>query len=84
MNLELKIFDMKSISFKQNETKSPVVVLIGRRDNVKSFLVVEMSCGQMIEDVKLAIDCAKPVHFYGRTGGEIPSEDGIIKAIENC
>jgi len=51
--------------------------------NVKSFLVVEMSCGQMIEDVKLAIDCAKPVHFYGRAGGEIPSEDGIIKAIEN-
>nr|MBU1327642.1 3-methyl-2-oxobutanoate dehydrogenase subunit VorB [Candidatus Omnitrophota bacterium] len=51
--------------------------------NVKSFLVVEMSCGQMIEDVKLAIDCTRPVYFYGRTGGEIPSEDGIIKAIEN-
>ena len=50
---------------------------------VKSFLVVEMSCGQMIEDVKLAIDCARPVHFYGRTGGEIPSEDEIIKEIEN-
>jgi len=50
---------------------------------VKSFLVVEMSCGQMIEDVKLAIDCAKPVHFYGRTGGEIPLEDEIIKEIEN-
>ena len=51
--------------------------------NVKSFLVVEMSCGQMIEDVKLAIDCARPVHFYGRTGGEIPVEDEIIKEIEN-
>ncbi|MCX5688117.1 MAG: 3-methyl-2-oxobutanoate dehydrogenase subunit VorB [Candidatus Omnitrophica bacterium] len=51
--------------------------------NVKSFLVVEMSCGQMIEDVKLAIDCARPVHFYGRTGGEISSEDEIIKEIEN-
>ena len=50
---------------------------------VKSFLVVEMSCGQMIEDVKLAIDCARPVHFYGRTGGEIPSEDEIVKEIEN-
>jgi 2-oxoglutarate ferredoxin oxidoreductase subunit alpha len=50
---------------------------------VKSFLVVEMSCGQMIEDVKLAIDCARPVHFYGRTGGEIPGEDEIIKEIEN-
>jgi len=51
--------------------------------NVKAFLVVEMSCGQMIEDVKLAIDCARPVHFYGRTGGEIPAEDEIIKKIEN-
>jgi 2-oxoglutarate/2-oxoacid ferredoxin oxidoreductase subunit alpha len=51
--------------------------------NVKSFLVVEMSCGQMIEDVKLAIDCARPVHFYGRTGGEIPEEDEIIKEIDN-
>lgn len=51
--------------------------------NVKSFLVVEMSCGQMIEDVKLAIDCARPVHFYGRTGGEIPGEDEIIKDIDN-
>jgi len=50
---------------------------------VKSFLVVEMSCGQMIEDVRLAIDCARPVRFYGRTGGEIPSEDEIIKEIEN-
>jgi len=50
--------------------------------NVKSFLVVEMSCGQMIEDVKLAIDCSRPVHFYGRTGGEIPSEDKIIAEIE--
>jgi len=49
---------------------------------VKSFLVVEMSCGQMIEDVKLAIDCARPVHFYGRTGGEIPGEEEIIKEID--
>ena len=51
--------------------------------NVKAFLVVEMSCGQMIEDVKLAIDCSRPVYFYGRTGGEIPGEDEIIKEIEN-
>jgi hypothetical protein len=39
MNLELKKFDMKSISFKPNESKGPVVVLIGRRDTGKSFLV---------------------------------------------
>jgi hypothetical protein len=39
MNLDLKRFDMKSISFKPNESKGPVVVLIGRRDTGKSFLV---------------------------------------------
>ena len=42
MNLELKKFDMKSISFKPNESKGPVVVLIGRRDTGKSFLVKDL------------------------------------------
>ena len=42
MNLELKRFDMKSISFKPNESKGPVVVLIGRRDTGKSFLVKDL------------------------------------------
>ena len=42
MTLELKKFDMKSISFKPNESKGPVVVLIGRRDTGKSFLVRDL------------------------------------------
>ena len=42
MNLELKKFDMKTISFKPNESKCPVVVLIGRRDTGKSFLVRDL------------------------------------------
>ena len=42
MNLELKRFDMKSISFKANESKGPVIVLIGRRDTGKSFLVRDL------------------------------------------
>ena len=42
MTLELKKFDMKSISFKPNENKGPVVVLIGKRDTVKSFLVRDL------------------------------------------
>ncbi len=49
---------------------------------VKAFLVIEMNCGQMVEDVKLAIDCSKPVYFYGRSGGQVPSESEIIKEIE--
>lgn len=39
----------------------------------KNLLTVEMSTGQMVEDVRLAIEGRLPVHFYGRTGGMIPS-----------
>jgi hypothetical protein len=42
MNLELRKFDMKKISFKPNENKGPVIVLIGRRDTGKSFLVKDV------------------------------------------
>lgn len=46
------------------------------------FFVVEMSCGQMIDDVKLSTECKRPVHFYGRPGGGVPTEDEIAKEIE--
>ena len=42
MNLELKKFDMKNIRFRPNETQGPVIVLIGRRDTGKSFLVRDL------------------------------------------
>ncbi len=51
-------------------------------ERVKSFLVVEMSAGQMIEDVRLAVEGRLPVHFYGRSGGEMPSVDEIEKKIK--
>lgn len=47
--------------------------------SVKHFLAVEMSAGQMVEDVRLAVNGQKPVHFYGRTGGMIPSPVEIIE-----
>ena len=46
------------------------------------ILDVEMSMGQMVEDVKLAINCSKPVEFYGRTGGVIPTPDEILGQIK--
>lgn len=49
--------------------------------NAVALLDVEMSMGQMIDDVKLAINCSKPVHFYGRTGGIVPSPDEILNKI---
>jgi hypothetical protein len=42
MNLNLRKFDMRNISFKPNENKGPVIVLIGRRDTGKSFLVKDL------------------------------------------
>lgn len=45
---------------------------------VKAMLVVEMSMGQMVEDVKLSVECKCPVHFYGRTGGVIPMPKEVL------
>ncbi|MCR8745787.1 3-methyl-2-oxobutanoate dehydrogenase subunit VorB [Romboutsia lituseburensis] len=43
----------------------------------KNLLTVEMSMGQMVEDVRLAVEGRVPVHFYGRAGGMIPDPEGI-------
>ncbi len=43
---------------------------------------VEMSCGQMIEDVRLAIGRDKPLHFYGRQGGFVPSPEEVIEQVK--
>ncbi len=48
----------------------------------KAFLSVELSAGQMVEDVRLAINGKCPVHFYGRTGGVIPSQIEILNEIK--
>lgn len=48
-------------------------------ESVKAVLTVEMSMGQMVEDVKLAVNGKKPVHFYGRTGGMIPTPAAIVE-----
>lgn len=45
--------------------------------NAKNLLVVEMSLGQMVDDVKLACECKLPVDFYGRSGGMIPTPAAI-------
>ena len=48
----------------------------------RKLLVVEMSAGQMLEDVRLAVNGACPVFFKGRTGGGIPDEEKILEKIE--
>lgn len=47
----------------------------------KVFLVVEMSMGQMVDDVKLAVNGERPVEFYGRTGGVIPTPREIHRKV---
>lgn len=51
--------------------------------HVKDMLVVEMSKGQMVDDVKLAVECKVPVHFAGRTGGMIPTPAEVLKQIQS-
>ena len=48
---------------------------------VKGFVVVEMSLGQMVEDVRLAVEGKVPVHFYGRPAGGLPEIGKIIQEI---
>lgn len=46
---------------------------------VKAFITVEMNMGQMVEDVKLSVEFKKPVSFYGKTGGVIPTPGEIAE-----
>lgn len=51
-------------------------------DKVKGFLSVELSMGQMIEDIKLATSCKKPVELCNRVGGMIPSPEQVLESIK--
>ena len=50
---------------------------------VKALLVVEMNCGQMLEDVRLAVNGAAPVHFSGYPGGRVPTETDVFNALNS-
>ncbi|MFJ7727949.1 3-methyl-2-oxobutanoate dehydrogenase subunit VorB [Neobacillus sp. NPDC097160] len=59
----------------------PEKPFIETRDQVKSYISVEMSAGQMIEDVRLAVNGHAPVDFFGRTGGVVPTQEEIYDKI---
>ena len=59
----------------------PKAALAKAADQVKAFLSVELSMGQMIEDVKLYTQCKKPVSLCNRAGGMIPSPDEVLASI---
>jgi pyruvate/2-oxoacid:ferredoxin oxidoreductase alpha subunit len=47
------------------------------------FGVVEMSTGQMLEDVRLAVEGRRPVEFYGRAGGVVPTAEEILEFVRD-
>jgi 2-oxoglutarate ferredoxin oxidoreductase subunit alpha len=53
-------------------------------DKVRFFLVPEMSLGQMIEDVQLAVEGKKPVYHTGRVGGNVSTATEILDEVRNC
>jgi len=59
----------------------PVEQINKAADEFRVFLTVEMSCGQMVEDVKLAVAGKVPVVFYGRTGGMVPTVSEMLDVI---
>ncbi|QSX08556.1 3-methyl-2-oxobutanoate dehydrogenase subunit VorB [Alkalibacter rhizosphaerae] len=58
--------------------------LLKASETAKAFVVVEMSMGQMIQDVELSIRCSKPVLLCNRTGGMVPEPEEVIGAIRNA
>ena len=53
-------------------------------DQMKAFISVELSMGQMIEDVKLATSCKKPVYLCNRAGGMIPTPEQVLAKINEA
>ncbi len=62
----------------------PKKPLLAAADKVKKFISVELSMGQMVEDIELAIKCKKPVELCNRVGGMIPSPEEVLAKIEEA
>ena len=62
----------------------PEKVISKAADKVKSFISVELSMGQMIEDVRLAVNGKAPVSLCNRSGGMIPTPEQVLEAIKNA
>lgn len=53
-----------------------------RAKQVKGILSVEINAGQMVEDIKLAVNCSVPVEHFGRLGGIVPDPDEVVNALK--
>ncbi len=57
----------------------PSQIISDMAERTSQFLAVELSTGQMVEDVQLAVNGKVPVHFYGRCGGVVPSGSELLE-----
>ena len=62
----------------------PKDVLLKAADKCKAFVSVELSMGQMIDDIELAIRCKKPVVLCNRVGGMIPTPEDVMNAVDEA
>ena len=62
----------------------PKDAILAAADKVKGFVCVELNMGQMIEDVKLATECKRPVSLCNRAGGMIPSPEQVLESIRQA
>lgn len=60
----------------------PTKAIAAYADKVKGMLVTELNAGQMIEDVRLAVNGKIKVEHFGRLGGIVPDPDEIVTALE--
>jgi len=77
--LGIKVGMVRPITLWPFPTKE--VARVADMASVKGFLDVELSSGQMIEDVRLAVNGKKPVYFHGRMGGNLPTQKEILDEI---
>ena len=59
----------------------PEKAILKHAEHAKVMLSVEMSMGQMVDDVRLVVNGKVPVEFYGRTGGIIPTPKEVLEQI---
>jgi 2-oxoglutarate ferredoxin oxidoreductase subunit alpha len=62
----------------------PSAELSNLAPKVRAFVVVELSAGQMVEDVRLAVEGRTPVFFHGRTGGMVPTPGEVVDAVRSA
>ena len=60
----------------------PSKAIAERSRQVIGILTVELNAGQMVEDVRLAVECKVPVEYFGRLGGIVPDPDEVVTALK--